>query len=543
MKGNLEPSRRSPRPLSWLILAAVALSLAISLSILLLSLHREQTRQQQEFREDIVWVSSQVERETMVFRASIYRYREQPLPVIRSEVQRSFDILWSRIHSLDKGDFGKVYLTLPGADTALDDFRAMLIHLDPLVASLSEDRLHTTEQILAELRGAIAMMHTMANRSSAYSLHLTESRRDRFKQLYVEALLLLMGATLAAGILVLLILRQQKALNLLTRRLERQVQDQSVDLRMSRQKLLLLSQAVEQSPVSVIICDQDGRIEYVNAQFERISGYPADEVLGENPGMFKSGKTSADTYADMWQELRAGREWRGELCNKKKNGELYWEYASISPIFDEQSGTTRYVAVKEDITQRKIYEEELFHQANFDSLTQLPNRALALDRLSQAIFRTKRRLELVGLLFLDLDNFKQVNDTLGHEGGDLLLKEAAGRLVGCLRECDTAARFGGDEFIAILSELKSRDDAQLIVERIVAAFTRPFDILGAEMVVTTSVGVSFAPEDGEDATLLLKNADSAMYLAKTAGKSGYRVFGGNGGTWSRQTEGEKGQQG
>lgn len=528
MEENPEPSRKIPRQLSWLILAAVALSLAISLSILLLSLHREQTRQQQEFREDIVWFSSQVEREAMVFRSSIYRYREQPLPEIRSEVQRSFDILWSRIHFLGKGDFGKVYLTLPGAEAALDDFKAMLLHLDPLVTSLSEDPIHTTEQILAKLREAIALMHTMANRSSAYSLHLTETRRDRFKKLYVEALLLLMGATLAAGILVLLILRQQKALNLLARRLEQQVQDQSVDLRMSRQKLLLLSQAVEQSPVSVIICDQEGRIEYVNAQFERISGYPADEVLGKNPGMLKSGETSADTYADMWQELRAGREWRGELCNQKKNGELYWEHASISPIFDEQSGTTRYLAVKEDITQRKIYEEELFRQANFDSLTQLPNRALALDRLSQAIFRTKRRLELVGLLFLDLDNFKQVNDTLGHEGGDLLLKEAAGRLAGCLRECDTAARFGGDEFIAILSELKSRDDAQLIVERIVAAFTRPFAILGAEVVVTTSVGVSFAPEDGEDATLLLKNADSAMYLAKTAGKSGYRVFGGNG---------------
>jgi diguanylate cyclase (GGDEF)-like protein/PAS domain S-box-containing protein len=509
-----------------LILAAVALSLAISLSILLLSLHREQTRQQLEFREDIVFFSNQVEREAMVFRDSIYRYREKPLPVIRSEVQQSFDILWSRIHFLDNGDFGKVYLTLQGAEAALDDFRAMLIQLDPLVTSLSEDRVHTTGQILEELRETIATMHTMANRSSAYSLLLTENKRNRFKQLYVEALLLLMGATLAAGILVWLILRQQKALNLLAIRLEQQVQDQSVDLRMSRQKLSLLSQAVEQSPVSVIICDQEGRIEYVNAQFERISGYPADEVLGRTPGMFKSGETSVDTYADMWQELLAGGEWRGELCNKKKNGELYWEYASISPIFDEQSGTTRYLAVKEDITQRKIYENELFHQANFDCLTQLPNRALAMDRLSQAIFRTKRSLELVGLLFLDLDNFKQVNDTLGHEGGDLLLKEAAGRLVNCLRECDTAARFGGDEFIAILSELESRDDAQLIVERIVAAFTQPFNILGASIFVTTSVGVSFAPEDGEDAALLLKNADSAMYLAKTAGKSGYRVFGG-----------------
>jgi PAS domain S-box-containing protein len=336
MVGNPKPSRKIPRQLSLLILAAVALSLAISLSILLLSLHREQTRQQLEFREDIVFFSSQVEREAMVFRDSIYRYREQPLPVIQSEVQQSFDILWSRIHFMGKGDFGKVYLTLPGAEAALKDFRAMLIHLDPLVTGLSEDRVHTTEQILEKLRETIALMHTMANRSSAYSLHLTENKRDRFKQLYVEALLLLMGATLAAGILVWLILRQQKTLNLLAGRLEKQVQDQSVDLRMSRQKLLLLSQAIEQSPVSVIICDQEGRIEYVNAQFERISGYPADEVLGKNPGMFKSDKTSADTYADIWQELRVGREWRGELCNKKKNGELYWEQVSISPIFDER---------------------------------------------------------------------------------------------------------------------------------------------------------------------------------------------------------------
>jgi diguanylate cyclase (GGDEF)-like protein len=227
----------------------------------------------------------------------------------------------------------------------------------------------------------------------------------------------------------------------------------------------------------------------------------------------------------MWAQLREGREWRGEICNKRKNGDLYWEQVSISPIYDDDTGITRFLAIQEDITQRKHYEEQLLHKANFDNLTQLPNRVLALDRLDQTIRRAKRRNEMVGLMFLDLDNFKQVNDTLGHEGGDQLLQKAAQRLAMCLRDCDTPARFGGDEFIAILSDLKTKKDARQILERILEEFSKPFNIMDKSTYATTSIGISFSPDDGDTPALLLKNADSAMYKAKAAGKSAYRIFG------------------
>ena len=512
---------------SWIVLSVVVLGLTLSLSVLLLNVHQEQRRQQQEFREDFVWFLTQVEREGAVFIQGLHLYHEQPTSANLGSVRTAFDIFWSRIYYLDKGDLGKYYLALPNAFEALLEFKALLVRLEPLVATLETAPGDGVKQILAEMDRYLPNIHEMAKLGSAYNLQRLEQRRDRFQKLYFRALLLLFGATLSGAFLVYILLRQQKSLDQLAHRLSLRVQDQSADLESSHRQLRLLSQAIEQSPTSVIICNQAGEIEYVNAQFERISGYSGDEVIGFNPRVLKSGKTPTATFENIWANLTAGKDWRGELCNKRKNGEIYWEYASISPIIDTESGTTRYLAVMEDITLRKQVEEQLFRQANFDSLTQLPNRTLAMDRLEQAIRRAKRRGELAGLLFIDLDNFKQVNDSLGHEGGDRLLSMAAERLSGCLRECDTAARFGGDEFIAILSELKTRQDAHHILERILEAFSQPFAILGTSLVTTASIGLSYAPDDGDSPAELLKKADSAMYVVKGSGKSGYCIFGTN----------------
>ncbi len=511
--------------IKWAILAVVSISLTISLTLLLLSLHSEQTRQQMEYREDLIWNITQVEREGRVFLDSIYRYRENPLPAVHSEALVNFDIFWSRVYSLDQGDIGAFFLSLEGAEEGLNLFKAMLQHLDPLVATVDSQPDEKSAIIIREIYKALPVMHALANRGSSTNLKHIERKRERFKKLYIEALLLLAGSVLAGALLIVLILRQQKTLNVLSKKLEQRVETQSADLRTSKERLKLLSQAVEQSPASVIICSQDGEIEYVNAQFEKISGYTAKEVIGRNPNILKSGKTPDETYAEMWAQLKEGLEWRGEICNKRKNGELYWEQVSISPIYDENTEITRFLSVKEDITQRKDYEEQLLHKANFDNLTQLPNRVLALDRLDHAIRQAKRRGEMAGLMFLDLDNFKQVNDTLGHEGGDQLLQKAAQRLANCLRDCDTPARFGGDEFIAILSDLKTKNDARHVLERVVEAFSKPFNLLGTSTYATTSIGISFSPDDGDNSAILLKNADAAMYIAKAEGKSGYRIFG------------------
>lgn len=285
-----------------------------------------------------------------------------------------------------------------------------------------------------------------------------------------------------------------------------------------------LSMAVEQSPVSVIITDRNGLIEYVNPSFERISGYTREEALGRNPRFLKSGMTPPERYAEMWQTLQEGNIWYGELHNRRKNGETYWEAVSIAPVRDDSGRVTHYVAVKEDATLRKLFEQRLLHELNHDPLTGLPNRSLAMDRLSQAVKRAARERNQVGLLFVDLDSFKRVNDALGHEVGDGIILETSRRLQESVRQVDTVARYGGDEFLVILPDLRQPVDAERVIQKIQAACRTPFDVQGAPIFLTTSIGITTYPSDGEDPFVLLRNADAAMHAAKQAGRDTHRFF-------------------
>ncbi len=291
-----------------------------------------------------------------------------------------------------------------------------------------------------------------------------------------------------------------------------------------REELRKLSRAVEQSPASVVITDTEGAIEYVNPPFVRITGYRPDEVLGENLRILKSGQTPVEVYEDLWQTLKRGEIWTGELCNRKKDGELYWENATIAPIKDDNGVTTHFIAIKEDISLRKDYEQRLFQQANFDPLTSLPNRALALDRLEQAIHKAKRDGDAVAVLFLDLDNFKHINDTLDHASGDALLKHVAVALAETLREGDTLARLGGDEFLLVIDEYDDGKAAEALSQKIIQALSQPVAVGGESLRVSCSIGITVYPSDGEDPAILLKNADSAMYQAKAEGRGTYRFF-------------------
>ncbi|MDX9863024.1 MAG: EAL domain-containing protein, partial [Rhodospirillales bacterium] len=292
----------------------------------------------------------------------------------------------------------------------------------------------------------------------------------------------------------------------------------------AEEKVRKLSLAVEQSPASVLITNTAGEIEYVNAKFTEVTGYRPDEVIGRNPRILKSSYTPAETHRAMWEAIKTGREWRGEFYNKKKNGELYWEFASISPIKDANGDVTHYLAVKEDITVRKKYEEQILRQANYDDVTRLPNRVLALDRLSQALARANRQKSLVGLLFIDLDRFKIINDTLGHSVGDRLLKEVGKRLSRCVREGDTVARLGGDEFTVVLPDVNAPKHAELVAEKILETFTQPVVIDGQELFTTASVGITIYPLDAHDPHALMRNADAAMYQAKELGRNRAKFF-------------------
>ncbi len=323
---------------------------------------------------------------------------------------------------------------------------------------------------------------------------------------------------------LLLLLAIILLMRFLIRNKTRKLSEEVVERKQVEQALQKFSRAVEQSPVSVVITDMEGAIEYVNAAFEKVTGYNREAVLGKNISILQSGRMEPEVYAELWRQISAGNEWRGELCNMKKNGSSYWESVVISPLRDDDGRISHFIAIKEDITRRREYEEQLLRQANYDEVTGLPNRILLLDRLGQALAGVHRHHGGVAALFADLDNFKKINETFGHELGDWVLKMAASRFQGLVGEEDTVARFGGDEFFIILPHVSDVTQVEELAERILAGFSTPFQVAGREVVVTVSVGIAQAPLDGTSPPELLKNAEAAMYLTKHAGKNGYRFF-------------------
>jgi diguanylate cyclase (GGDEF)-like protein/PAS domain S-box-containing protein len=293
---------------------------------------------------------------------------------------------------------------------------------------------------------------------------------------------------------------------------------------MAETSLRKLSRAVEQSPVSVIITDLKGVIEYVNPRFIAVSGYTQDEVVGQNPRVLKSGKVDEKVYQDLWRTISEGGEWRGELHNKKKDGTLYWENVLISPVRGHDGKIANFVAVKEDITLFKRYQERLLHQAHYDSLTDLPNRRLALERLGEALNDIGASGRKLALLFIDFDRFKDINDTLGHAVGDVILRQAASRLSLAVGSGRMIARLGGDEFLLMLPDLHDVEEAEHMASRVVNIFAEPFFHGERELFLTASVGITYAPDQGADSDQLLQNADAAMYRAKESGRNQWLTF-------------------
>lgn len=289
-------------------------------------------------------------------------------------------------------------------------------------------------------------------------------------------------------------------------------------------QLQKLSLAVEQSPSIVMITDADGRIEYVNPKFTEVTGYALKEILGKSPGFLKSGKTPDVEFKNLWKTIKSGKEWQGEFVNRKKNGELFWERCVISSIKNSEGVITNFLAVKEDITKRKWAEETIQHMAYYDPLTDLPNRMLFNDRLGQALAQAKRKGLMAGILFLDLDRFKVINDTLGHTLGDMLLRAVGARLKNFAREGDTIARMGGDEFALLLTGITQVDDAVKAAQGILDILNPPFMIESHEVHITPSIGISIFPYDGADGVTLVKNADAALNRAKEQGRTNYQLY-------------------
>lgn len=288
--------------------------------------------------------------------------------------------------------------------------------------------------------------------------------------------------------------------------------------------LKLAAEVFRHSLEGITITDHNNTIIDINEAFSTITGYSKEEAIGQNPNILKSDRHNDAFYRGMWKALLKNGVWKGEIWNRRKNGEVYPEWLSISKVTSEKGDVTNYVAVFHDISEFKATQSELSHQAYHDALTGLPNRTLLLDRLRKAVNAAKRDDGSLALLFVDLDNFKHVNDSLGHVVGDKVLQDAALRIARLVRQSDTVSRFGGDEFVILVTEVKEKHDTVLLAKRIMDSLADPFKVNSRSFMITPSIGIAFFPEDGITSESLIKHADLAMSEAKKMGRNTYHLF-------------------
>ncbi len=292
-----------------------------------------------------------------------------------------------------------------------------------------------------------------------------------------------------------------------------------------QQELRLMQAAMSNASNGMFIARCDGVIEWLNEALSRFSGYTVEEISGADPKLFSSGQHDASFWSEMWTTILKGGHWRGDIINRNKSGELYTVTQSISPLFNNKGELTHFLAVQQDISEKKRLEEEIHYLAYHDPLTHLPNRMLFRDRVQQAIAQAQRNQSKLAVMFIDLDGFKAVNDMHGHSSGDSLLEQVAERMRLCVRSGDTVARLGGDEFTVLLRDVKDMESIERVAQKLLDLATQPYDLGCVQPTsVSFSVGISSYPEDGDNFDALLSHADQAMYEAKQGGKNRYVFY-------------------
>ncbi|MBK7002221.1 MAG: EAL domain-containing protein [Rhodoferax sp.] len=294
--------------------------------------------------------------------------------------------------------------------------------------------------------------------------------------------------------------------------------------KLAEKKLRLAASVFSHAREGILITDAKGLIVEVNDTFTDITGYTREEVLGKNPNLLQSGRHSSAFYAEMWETITTTGNWHGEIWNRRKNGEVYADLRTISAVRDDSGNTLNYVALFIDITPMKEHQRQLERIAHYDALTALPNRVLLADRMQQAMLHSQRRNNALAVAYLDLDGFKAVNDTYGHNVGDDLLIALTARMKAVLRDGDTLARIGGDEFVAVLVDIAQVKDCEMVLERLLKAASDPLLVDNIQLQVSASIGVTMYPQDAVDVDLLMRHADQSMYMAKQAGKNRYQMF-------------------
>lgn len=296
----------------------------------------------------------------------------------------------------------------------------------------------------------------------------------------------------------------------------------ALDMAIEQEQVTLLSTAVTSARNAVMITNASGVIQWVNPAFTELSGYSTSELIGRQPSILKSGHHDGDYYKQLWQTILAGNVWSADAHEKRKDGRIYTVQQTITPIINDSGEITHFVAVHEDVTAKLETQKRIQHMASHDALTGLPNRSLFYDRLGNLLSLAKRAQKEIALLFIDLDGFKQVNDSQGHHVGDLLLQAVAQRLLECVRVSDTVARIGGDEFVVILYDVEGQEGAARVAEKIIADIASPFQLENLEVNIGASLGIAISQAD-EQEDHLTRRADAAMYQAKHAGKNTFRI--------------------
>lgn len=281
---------------------------------------------------------------------------------------------------------------------------------------------------------------------------------------------------------------------------------------------------IENTPTSVLITNADGVIEYTNKSFTNMTGYEANEVIGQKPRMWKSEHTAEETYQEINASINSNKPWQGELLNIKKDSSPYWARTKIFPVMSKAGKVIQIIGLQEDVTKQKATQEKIKYLANYDELTGLPSLRLGKDRLKQAILSAQRHKLDMAVLFVDLDGFKKVNDQYGHAAGDSVLKEVSERMVSILRSTDTVARIGGDEFMVILTNLKSLNAVNKVSAKMIELISAPFNINTNTMNIGASIGIATSPSDGYSSSELIKKADKAMYYVKHSGKNDFLFY-------------------
>ena len=427
--------------------------------------------------------------------------------------------------------FTRQIIAIPGVMVVADAVREMYRnHLDAIVVERSDGQ-HgiLTERDVVRLISVHCPTTPVQDVASfpLLSLPLNATLYEA-RKLFMSNRVRHLGVTDSDGVLVGLVTFSGILANIeheYVHHLRQALHETEASLAASNQQLRLAAKAFETTLEGILVANADGIIESVNPAFGSITGYAAEEVVGKNPSILASGRHDQAFYEAMYHSLEHTGHWQGEICNRRKGGELYFEWMAINAVKDDQGRLTNYVAVFSDFTARKAAEDQVRFLSQHDPLTGLANRTLLLQQLQRAIAHARRNESKLAVIFIDLDEFKEINDRHGHAVGDQVLKVVAQRLTESARAEDTIARLGGDEFVLLIEELADAEPVSAIVGKLVASLAEPIPVDGLALRTSASTGVSIYPDNGTDPAELIRKADAAMYGAKQGGGDAFQLYG------------------